>query len=80
MTMFSDALPPTLFPAASSHLRAAASAIGRLCHAFAVSLMRRQISRALHSLSDRLLTEAGIGRHEIDAFVAEQIAATRTRR
>lgn len=84
MTMLFDPVPRTLLSSPGKHFRAAAGAIGRaggstieaigrLCHAFAIHLMRHQIRRALHSLSDRLLDEAGVRRSEIDACVAEMI-------
>lgn len=84
MTMLFDPAPRTSFSLRDKNFRAAAGAIhrvtagpieaiGRLCHAFAIDLMRRQMRRTLHSLSDRLLVEAGTRRSEIDAFVAEMI-------
>jgi uncharacterized protein YjiS (DUF1127 family) len=84
MTMLFDPVPRSLLSSRGNHFRAAAGAIGRvtaftieaigrLCHAFAIHLMRRQMRRAMHSLSDHLLRETGIRRSEIDAFVAEMI-------
>jgi uncharacterized protein YjiS (DUF1127 family) len=84
MTMLFDPMPRTLSAVRHNHVRAAAGAIrhtgartieaiGRLCHAFVVKLMRRHMRLTLHSMNDRLLARSGIRRSEIDALVAKLI-------
>jgi len=53
MTMLFDPVPRTLFVEIGNRLRAAAEAIGRLCHAIAGHLMRRYVRQALRSVNDR---------------------------
>jgi uncharacterized protein YjiS (DUF1127 family) len=82
MTMLFDPVPRALLSARGNYFRAVLGAIGdaaartieaagRICQVFAITLLRWQMRRVLHSLSDCLLTEAGIRRSEIDTFVAE---------
>jgi uncharacterized protein YjiS (DUF1127 family) len=77
MTTLIDPVPRTLFPATGNRFRAAATAIGRLCHAFAGHLMRRYVRQALRSVSDRRLTKAGVRRCGIDARVGGPIPHSR---